>query len=141
MRCKAIWRYSSSPDQPPEPDAPVLQCTREWPHPIEPGAGNGHRVRDDDPHGKSERAAPPKPDRPLDVYDIAGMRPKQNDRNPAMADHWYWCRRHQRAEHSGWAMDGCVRIGPFMSEAEAERLSGIGGQNPANGPLSMEVER
>jgi hypothetical protein len=65
-------------------------------------------------------------DRPLDVYDISGMRPRQTDQNPTMGDHWYWCRQHERAEHVGWTMISCVRIGPFMSEREANRLAGQG---------------
>lgn len=43
---------------------------------------------------------------------------------------WFWCRQHERAEHvsepttrayAGWKE--CIRIGPFMSEREALRLS------------------
>lgn len=61
-------------------------------------------------------------DRPLDVYDIAGLR--GNKPHTAMGNHWYWCRWHKRPEHVDWAMAECVRIGPFMSEREAERLAG-----------------
>lgn len=58
--------------------------------------------------------------RPMHVYDLSAT----DYQHPAMGDHWYWCRRHQQAEHCDWAMDGCVRIGPFMTKSEADRLAG-----------------
>lgn len=76
--------------------------------------------------------------RPLDVYDISGARPRQTDGNPKMGDHWYWCRHHKRAEHVGWAMIGCVRVGPFMSQREALRLA-VGSHNQDEG-LGMDIE-
>lgn len=66
--------------------------------------------------------------------------------HPAIGRHWYWCREHQRAEYVGWAMIGCIRIGPFMSEREANRLAGLEAgttKGPAVlvNPLGVEVEQ
>lgn len=78
--------------------------------------------------------------RPLDVYDIAGVRGLQYQ-HAKMGDHWYWCRHHRRAEHVGWAMDGCIRVGPFMSEREATILRREHPEYPeGDKPLGMEVE-
>lgn len=62
--------------------------------------------------------------RPIGVADLGG-----NYVQGATYDHWYWCRRHERAERVGEpqvASDGtlCIRAGPFMSEHEANRLGG-----------------
>lgn len=81
--------------------------------------------------------------RPLDVLDISGARRHAGLQHEKMGDHWYWCRAHGRAENVGWAMDGCVRVGPFMSEREANRLKGAPYKGPYSGahpPLGMEVE-
>lgn len=67
------------------------------------------------------------------------------------SDSWYWCRQHKRAEHvsvppawpnnNGLVVD-CVRIGPFMSEREANRLGfAATGTNDLRRPLGMEVEQ
>lgn len=82
--------------------------------------------------------------RPLSILDLLNPIIAINSAAPAhekLGDHWYWCRAHQRAEHVGWAMDGCVRIGPFMTEDEAGRLAGAGqvGQKLTRPPLGMEV--
>lgn len=87
-----------------------------------------------------------------------GMEPLRLDPEPHTGrvrfreDYWTWCRRHQKAEHVSerttaiHSTDGvaahtevCVRIGPFMSAREANRLGEIGyiGSRP---PLGMEVE-
>lgn len=70
-------------------------------------------------------------------------------------DHWYWCRRHEKAEPvneptvrelmqatgAPYSDGDCVRVGPFMTEWEANRLSEsqcqVCGPDPA---LGMAVE-
>lgn len=34
---------------------------------------------------------------------------------------WWWCRYHFRPELGSWTAMNCIRIGPLMSEDEAER--------------------
>lgn len=41
---------------------------------------------------------------------------------PGYHDCWFWCRRHHRPEPGGWTMINCVRVGPFVSEDEAEAV-------------------
>lgn len=84
-------------------------------------------------------------DRPLGIADLYRERPIA----PYPTDHWYWCRQHERAEHvsepttrayAGWKE--CTRIGPFMSEREALRLTTLGapyGKTVKH--LGMEVEQ
>jgi hypothetical protein len=71
-------------------------------------------------------------------------------RRPILADHWYWCRKHRCAEHVGANMNPnrdpwvyCVRVGPFMSQREAQRLDGhlVAAFDPDNQPLGMVVEK
>jgi hypothetical protein len=82
--------------------------------------------------------------RPICTIDIAPV--PGYPQHEKMGDHWYWCRQHLRAEHSGWAMGGCVRIGPFVTEREANRLEGVSTLDVVDGewvdipPLGMDVE-
>lgn len=71
-------------------------------------------------------------DRPLGIADIAVMRIPTAE--STWTDHWYWCRQHSRAEHAtapaAWPNDNglvvdCVRVGPFMSETEANIAGGL----------------
>lgn len=87
--------------------------------------------------------------RPLGIADLnrAYVQVKYQD----LPDHWYWCRRHERAEHAGdkptdrvigesdWS--DCIRIGPFMSEKEANRCGGTTRHFKFLQPLGMEIEK
>lgn len=92
--------------------------------------------------------------------DVVGILPSAMYR---MADHpsytgtWYWCRHHVRAEPAQQSVNEvcpgspcqeqiwqgththvvCVRVGPFMSEREANRLA----DDELAAPLTMEVEQ
>lgn len=89
-------------------------------------------------------------DRPLGIADIAVLQISTVER--PLNDHWYWCRRHEKAEnvseptmHYGIANPiHCIRIGPFMSEREANRLGANYDLPEAQPrrvpPLGMEVE-
>lgn len=64
--------------------------------------------------------------RPLDENDLNGLRQSVGlPQHPLFGEAWFWCRVHERGEHIGWTMVGCARIGPFMSEAEAEKCTGL----------------
>lgn len=70
----------------------------------------------------------------------------------AYDEYWLWCRRHKqsvksgfRCNDGGWPthwfpLDGCIRIGPFMSEREANRLTGNQPAGYGAWALGMEVE-
>lgn len=92
--------------------------------------------------------------RPLGVADL--LKADRDSDISLMQSHWYWCRRHERAEHvsqaphhsegatdSGTHSTPCIRVGPFMSEREANRLHGHSedGRVIWDKPLGMEVER
>lgn len=87
---------------------------------------------------------------PLGVHDLRGA--DDHILHNTLPEHWYWCRRHEKAERSTEPINAdpsrqdswCIRIGPFMTEAEAERLSGGGCMHcdPEPEPrLGMEVAR
>lgn len=108
--------------------------------------------------------------RPLGIYDICKavidiLEVDGPDVPDVTGDHWYWCRFHERAERASTPVtppirpgeagyrfsdksglgNTCVRVGPFMSKREAERLnvgfrrteSGAAVRKPA---LGMAVE-
>jgi hypothetical protein len=97
------------------------------------------------------------PYRPLGIADVVSM--AEAGVNPAHESHWYWCRRHRQPVMAGepctdleWPeapsgylharMKDCIRIGPFMSEREALRLTTLGapyGKTVKH--LGMEIER
>lgn len=91
-------------------------------------------------------------DRPLGIADL-GVPSTLMNMPLAAGDHWYWCRRHERAEHvnqpvHSWYDEAeqrhksCIRIGPFMSEREANILAGDRSEvnRRTIEPLGMEVE-
>lgn len=89
---------------------------------------------------------------PLGIADV--MRMAEMGVNPLDEDHWCWCRRHEEAEHVSTPTKreqdrtiSCIRIGPFMSEREANRLgeiqvtlSPVSGHYRTRKALGMEVE-
>lgn len=93
---------------------------------------------------------------PLGIQDIIDLNHPEAVSAPDGWDEcWYWCRRHEQAARADrkcstaddfgsieYAQNLCIRVGPFMTEHEAQRLNGhalyrnIGGYMP----LGMEVE-
>lgn len=85
--------------------------------------------------------------KPLGIADVFRARPVA----PYPGDHWYWCRRHEKAERSTEPVNAdpsrqhswCIRIGPFMTEREANRLR-VGEEGDEvlaeYRPLGMEIE-
>jgi hypothetical protein len=88
--------------------------------------------------------------RPIGIADLI-LQPLAGAPTP---DHWYWCRIHEKAEHVSDPVIrkhvpfgdktrvtvACIRIGPFMSDTEAQRLSRGGTEGRPIDPLGMDVE-
>lgn len=97
-------------------------------------------------------------DRPLGISDLhEAVRLRYTPYGPDISETWYWCRVHSPEKGPERIRDGggyyptgqlpgddCIRVGPFMSEREANRLSddGTGAMGYTHdNPLGMEVER
>lgn len=83
--------------------------------------------------GWYNRAMAPRIGRPLGIVDLFNNLPPE----PIVDNLWYWCRLHERTEQ--WVdvtKNFCVRVGPFMTQQEANRLA----DDEYSAPLGMFVE-